>query len=75
MVAERRARFEPLWRAALAEFGEDELLGAAAILDRLGAMFYDVADAEASQAGGPPAPGTDALDVALEDLKKEQGER
>ena len=74
-VAERRARFEPLWRAALAEFGEDELHCAAAILDRLGALFYVVAVAEASQAGGPPAPGTDALDVALEDLKKEQRER
>ena len=57
MVAERRARFEPLWRAALAEFGEDDLLVAAAILDRLGEMFYDVADAEASQPAGPPADG------------------
>ena len=55
-VAARRARFEPLWRAALAEFGEDELHFAAAVLDRLREMFYDVADAEASQAGGPPRP-------------------
>ena len=58
LVAERRARFEPLWRAALAEFGENDLLAAAAVLDRLGEMFYDVADA--SHEGGPPAPGSAA---------------
>ena len=67
MVAERRARFEPLWRAALAEFGEDDLLGAAAILDRLGEMFYDVADAEASQAR--PARPHRRPDVALLDVR------
>jgi DNA-binding MarR family transcriptional regulator len=52
LVAARRARFEPLWRRALAEFGEDELLVAAAVLDRLREMFYDVADAGAD----PPLP-------------------
>ena len=57
LVAARRARFEPLWRRALAEFGEDELLAAAAVLDRLREMFYDVADAEDSQPAGPPADG------------------
>jgi len=45
LVATRRARFEPLWREALAEFDEDELLTAASVLDRLREMFYDVADA------------------------------
>ena len=50
LVAARRARFEPLWRGALAEFDEDDLLIAAAVLDRLREMFYDVADAE------PPLP-------------------
>jgi DNA-binding MarR family transcriptional regulator len=44
LVAARRARFEPLWRGALAEFDEDELLTAAAVLDRLRELFYDVAD-------------------------------
>jgi DNA-binding MarR family transcriptional regulator len=53
LVAARRARFEPLWRGALAEFGEDELLIAARVLDRLGEMFYDVADA------APPLPAED----------------
>jgi len=47
LVAARRARFEPLWRQALAEFDEDELLIAASVLDRLREMFYDVADVEA----------------------------
>ncbi len=42
LVAERRARFEPRWNAALAEFSEDELLTAAAVLDRLHAMFDDI---------------------------------
>jgi DNA-binding MarR family transcriptional regulator len=53
LVAARRARFEPLWRGALAEFGEDELRIAACVLDRLREMFYDVADA------GPPLPAED----------------
>jgi MarR family transcriptional regulator, organic hydroperoxide resistance regulator len=44
LVEERRARYEPLWRAALAEFSEEQLLSAAAVLDRLRAMFDDVAE-------------------------------
>jgi DNA-binding MarR family transcriptional regulator len=52
LVATRRARFEPLWREALAEFDEDELLIAASVLDRLREMFYDVADAGPE----PPVP-------------------
>jgi DNA-binding MarR family transcriptional regulator len=55
LVATRRARFEPLWREALAEFDEDELLIAASVLDRLREMFYDVADAGAE----PPLPAAD----------------
>lgn len=55
LVAARRARFEPLWRQALAEFDEDELLIAASVLDRLREMFYDVADVEAE----PPLPVAD----------------
>jgi DNA-binding MarR family transcriptional regulator len=38
-VAERRARFEGRWAAALAEFSAAELLTAAAVLDRVGEMF------------------------------------
>jgi MarR family transcriptional regulator, organic hydroperoxide resistance regulator len=43
LIDERRARFEPLWRAALAEFTDDELVIAAAILERLRAMFDELA--------------------------------
>jgi DNA-binding MarR family transcriptional regulator len=39
LVAARRARFEPMWRDALAEFSDDQLLTAAAVLDRLAEMF------------------------------------
>jgi DNA-binding MarR family transcriptional regulator len=41
LVAARRARFEPRWRDALAEFTDDELRAAAAVLDRLRDMFDD----------------------------------
>jgi MarR family transcriptional regulator, organic hydroperoxide resistance regulator len=44
LVEERRARFEPLLRAALEPFSEDDLLTAAAVLDRLRDMFEDVAE-------------------------------
>ncbi len=39
LLDERRARFEPRWRAALGEFSEDELRTAAAVLDRMRDMF------------------------------------
>jgi DNA-binding MarR family transcriptional regulator len=38
-VGERRARLEPLWAAAIAEFGEGELRVAAAVLVRLRGFF------------------------------------
>jgi DNA-binding MarR family transcriptional regulator len=41
LVAERRALFEPRWRAALAQFGDDELYIAATVLAQLGALFDD----------------------------------
>jgi DNA-binding MarR family transcriptional regulator len=41
LVAERRARFEHRWRAALAQFSDPELLSAAAVLDRLAQMFNE----------------------------------
>jgi DNA-binding MarR family transcriptional regulator len=43
LIAERKALFEPRWRAALAEFDADELATAGAVLARLAAMFEDFA--------------------------------
>jgi MarR family transcriptional regulator, organic hydroperoxide resistance regulator len=39
LVEQRRARFEPRWQAALAEFTDEQLLNAAAVLDRLRELF------------------------------------
>ena len=44
LVEERRARFEPRFRAALEPFSEDELVVAAAVLERLRGLFEDIAD-------------------------------
>jgi len=44
VVAERRARYEPRFRAALKEFGDDDLLTAAAVLGRMQAMFDELAE-------------------------------
>ncbi|HWF72907.1 MAG TPA: MarR family transcriptional regulator [Solirubrobacteraceae bacterium] len=44
LIAERRGMFEPRWRAALADFDDEELAIAAAVLMRLGAMFDEFAD-------------------------------
>jgi DNA-binding MarR family transcriptional regulator len=44
LVEERRARFEPRFRAALEPFSEDELVVAAAVLDRLRDLFQEIAD-------------------------------
>ena len=44
LVEERRARFEPRFRAALEPFGEDELVVAAAVLERLRELFEEIAD-------------------------------
>jgi DNA-binding MarR family transcriptional regulator len=40
LVDAHQARYEPRWHAAFASFSEKELLGAAAVLDRV-AMFFD----------------------------------
>jgi DNA-binding MarR family transcriptional regulator len=40
VVEQHRARVEPRWRAALAEFSDEQLLSAAAVLDRL-ARYFD----------------------------------
>ncbi len=39
VIAQRRARFESRWQAALADFGTRDLTTAAAVLDRLPALF------------------------------------
>ncbi len=43
LVEERRARYEPRWRAALAEFSERDLAVAAAVLDRIRGLFDELA--------------------------------
>jgi DNA-binding MarR family transcriptional regulator len=53
LVAERRAHFQPRWRRALATFSDDELLTAAAVLDRLRDTFYDVAHDQELPGAGP----------------------
>jgi DNA-binding MarR family transcriptional regulator len=39
VVDERRMLYEPRWREALAEFSDDDLLTAAAVLDRIRELF------------------------------------
>jgi DNA-binding MarR family transcriptional regulator len=45
LIEERRARYEPLWRAALSDFSDEELRTAAAVLDRMRDMFDELGDA------------------------------
>jgi DNA-binding MarR family transcriptional regulator len=47
LVEDRRARYEPRWRAALSGFSEAELRTATAVLDALREMFDELADSEA----------------------------
>lgn len=42
-IEERRARYEPRWRAALQHFSAEELLTAAAVLEQVGGMFDEIA--------------------------------
>jgi DNA-binding MarR family transcriptional regulator len=42
-VAARRARYEALWACALADFSEQELETATAVLDRARAIFDEIA--------------------------------
>jgi DNA-binding MarR family transcriptional regulator len=44
LVAERRSDIEARWRAALDEFSAEELVAAAAVLDRVRAMFEELAE-------------------------------
>ena len=51
VVAERRARYEGRWTAALSEFTAEELRGATAVLERVSRMFDEFAlDADADAA-------------------------
>ena len=43
LIDERRARWERRWRAALKQFSDEELRTAAAVLDRVRAMFDELA--------------------------------
>jgi DNA-binding MarR family transcriptional regulator len=45
LVQQRRSRYEPLWRAALEEFSDEDLRMAAAVLDRIAELFDELADA------------------------------
>jgi DNA-binding MarR family transcriptional regulator len=46
LVEERHARFAPMWRQALAEFSDDELATAGAVMDKLGELFDHLATTE-----------------------------
>jgi DNA-binding MarR family transcriptional regulator len=45
LVDARHAQYAPRFAAALAEFSDDELRSAAAVLGRLGAMFDEIGSA------------------------------
>jgi DNA-binding MarR family transcriptional regulator len=47
VIEQRRARYEPCWRASLARFSEEELLTAAEVLEALRQLFDEFADSEA----------------------------
>jgi DNA-binding MarR family transcriptional regulator len=46
LVAQRRATYEPRFRAALSQFDQEELSSAARVLDALRAMFEELAETE-----------------------------
>jgi DNA-binding MarR family transcriptional regulator len=46
LVEQRRAMYEPRWRATLAEFSREELDSATRVLDALRSMFDELAEAE-----------------------------
>lgn len=51
LVSARHARFAPRWRAALSEFSDDDLRTAAAVLDRLHAMFDEISPGDETEPG------------------------
>ena len=46
LVDQRRATYEPRWRAALSQFSHDELVSATRVLDALREMFDELAETE-----------------------------
>jgi DNA-binding MarR family transcriptional regulator len=46
LVDQRRATYEPRWRAALSEFSQEELVSATRVLDALRGMFDELAETE-----------------------------
>ncbi len=46
LIEQRRARYEPRWREATAEFSEDELETAARVLEAFRRMFDELAEGE-----------------------------
>jgi len=56
LVAERHARFAPLFEAAMAEFSDDELRTAAAVLTRLREMFDQFPRGGANGSGSASEP-------------------
>ena len=44
LVDQRRATYEPRWRAALSQFSDDELVSATRVLDALRGMFDELAE-------------------------------
>ena len=46
LVEERHARFAPMWRQALAEFSDEELATAGAVMDKVGELFDQLAAAD-----------------------------
>jgi DNA-binding MarR family transcriptional regulator len=52
LVDERRGRYERRWRTALKQFSDEELLAAAAVLDRVRAMFDELAGEEGGNTAG-----------------------
>ena len=47
LVQDRRRRMEPRWNEAFAQFSEEDLLTAAAVLDKLRQFFDEIADERA----------------------------
>jgi DNA-binding MarR family transcriptional regulator len=54
LIAERRARLQPRWRAAFDEFSDDELQIAAAVLERLRETFQGFADSDELDSAAAP---------------------
>ncbi len=46
LVEERRAQFEPRWRAAFGEFSDEELATAARVMDALRELFDGIDESE-----------------------------